>query len=1021
MKPIKLKIRAFGPFTEEQVLDFRLLGNRFFFLIHGPTGAGKTSILDAICFALYGDTSGNERNGKQMRSDHADRTTLTEVTFDFSLGAEVYRVTRSPEQERPRRRGEGTTTECQRATLWRRTGPMDDTEEGAVVATQWSRVTEEIERLMGFRSDQFRQVVMLPQGEFQRLLLANSRERQEIFEMLFQTEVYRQIEEELRRAGKEIADQIEQFNQHRQFILQQAKTASGEELAQRREETCLRLLTITNSLTEIRNTEKAAQESLNQGRQVIEKFRECEAAKTVIEGLENRSSEIANKQMVLLQARKATSLLGVERALTQSLREQVGADRNLGSARNAFRLSVEIKQTAENTLREARGREGEREAAQRNLAQLEQLSTKVNELEKARQELIAANVEVQERTLELESARLSLAEYQQAIENYQQELRKAQQDASLEMSFQHALEYADRMLRERRQLALKRVELEDAKLDHQKATAELTDANAILRLARQEYDDLNTLWFRGQAAILAQQLQPGMPCPVCGSPEHPAPAHSEQTLPTEAALKKKHVEVERFGAAVERVVAREAEHSRKVTSLESRVEVLLESLGDVSRDDVRLLETKISTLQEKLTQARQAREKAPSLELEICQLNEQELAKKDAIDNAEKSLQAATVRLQRNSAVVAERENGVPGEFRCLNALTQAKEQADNRIKALKGALEKSQRDFEKTSTEYARREATFEAAKNAVEVAQQRVIDALKEFGLHLEANDFESEQAFQEAKKTISSINTLEAEVQRFHGDLQAAKDRFARGRQAIENLTYPEIDKLELLAEKVKEDLERSLREEATCREQLNQMDCWLKDLCNIGSQLQLLEERYAVVGRIADVANGRNSLGITFQRFVLSALLEDVLIAASERFRIMSKGRFSLQRACIRTDQRTAGGLDLEVDDAYTGTRRAVSTLSGGEKFLASLALALGLADVVQSYAGGIHLETIFVDEGFGGLDPEALDCALNALIDLQQCGRMVGIISHVPELKERIDVRLEVTTLRGSSRAQFVVA
>jgi DNA repair protein SbcC/Rad50 len=217
-----------------------------------------------------------------------------------------------------------------------------------------------------------------------------------------------------------------------------------------------------------------------------------------------------------------------------------------------------------------------------------------------------------------------------------------------------------------------------------------------------------------------------------------------------------------------------------------------------------------------------------------------------------------------------------------------------------------------------------------------------------------------------------------------------------------------------------LEGALRAEMSITVQLRQLDAWLGDLCKTQDELETLEARYAVAGRIAEVASGHNAQGITFQRFVLAALLDDVLVAASERLHTMSRRRFSLQRATTRADRRLAGGLDLQVYDSYTGTTRAVSTLSGGESFLASLSLALGLADVVQAYAGGVHLDTLFVDEGFGSLDPEALDLAFRALVDLQRAGRLVGIISHIPELKERIDVRLEVIPTQRGSVTRFII-
>jgi DNA repair protein SbcC/Rad50 len=345
---------------------------------------------------------------------------------------------------------------------------------------------------------------------------------------------------------------------------------------------------------------------------------------------------------------------------------------------------------------------------------------------------------------------------------------------------------------------------------------------------------------------------------------------------------------------------------------------------------------------------------------------------------------------------------------------------AERRVKVLKEALDKAQEIVNKSSETLVGQQAALNSLTEVVAKARSRVETLQAEFSKRLQAAGFTQDGAFQQAKRNAAEIDHLEEEIGRFDGALRAARDRVERARQAADRLVLPDIEALESAARHAKADLEGALRAEMSITVQLRQLDAWLGDLCKTQDELETLEARYAVAGRIAEVASGHNAQGITFQRFVLAALLDDVLVAASERLHTMSRRRFSLQRATTRADRRLAGGLDLQVYDSYTGTTRAVSTLSGGESFLASLSLALGLADVVQAYAGGVHLDTLFVDEGFGSLDPEALDLAFRALVDLQRAGRLVGIISHVPELKERIDVRLEVIPTQRGSVTRFII-
>ncbi|MFC1836394.1 SbcC/MukB-like Walker B domain-containing protein, partial [Thermodesulfobacteriota bacterium] len=387
---------------------------------------------------------------------------------------------------------------------------------------------------------------------------------------------------------------------------------------------------------------------------------------------------------------------------------------------------------------------------------------------------------------------------------------------------------------------------------------------------------------------------------------------------------------------------------------------------------------------------------------------------------AEEAQREAGSKLDAARAVVADRADGIPEEFRDMKTLDRSLKRVGREIKALDDALEEARSRLTNAGEELSGTRSGLKAAQDREAEASHRALAQRDEFKERLAREDFPDQQSFMRAKMTKDALEKLERDTQDFEGKLEAARDRVKRGSVALENLELPDMESLQAVADTAEEQFQQAIRREAGLTERLEQLTASLKFYGTVSTELEALEAEYAVVGRIAQVAGGTNSKGITFQRFVLGALLDDVLIAASERLKRVSEGRYSLQRPEARKDLRKAGGLDLEVLDAHTGKPRSAGTLSGGEGFLASLSLALGLADVVQWYSGGIRLDTIFVDEGFGSLDPETLDLAYKALVDLQRSGRMVGIISHVPELKEQISLRLEVTPGRHGSTAEFVL-
>lgn len=1020
MRPVKLIVSAFGPYAGEQVFDFRLLKDRNLFLIHGPTGAGKTSILDAICFALYGETSGAERNPKQMRSDHAAPSCLTEVTFDFSLGRELYRVFRRPEQERPKKKGEGTKREGAQATLWRRTGCTDDAEEGVVIASQQSRVTAAVEQLLGFKSNQFRQVIVLPQGQFRALLLAGSGEREKILETLFQTETYRRIEEALKETAKQQSDQIEVCRERCRMILEQADVTSLEALSERRQQLDAQLALISAHLDQCRQREKEAQDLLAQGRQTVERLKEHAAAQAALAALLAEQDHFAAKQTELTLARKAATVAEAEAALQQRSREAQQMERQLNEAQNALHQAEQVMRRAQQALQEEHARDEAREQASRQLAQFDQWLAHVQALETARQNQAAAQAEAARATARRDQAQQAVEQCVRALDE-KQALRERLQPVAMRLDALHiGLAEATHKLEQRRQLECIRQDVASARRRYQEVQQRCQQAANTLSQHRASLAGAEAIWFEAQAAILAQRLVVGQPCPVCGSTEHPRPARAEHKLPSEATIKQQRRQLEQLQQEHDKLQREEANQQRIVGQLESAERVIAEQLGQLSHADVTELEAQVRRATDEVVQAKHAHEQMSALERDIQQLKQRRPVLQQEFDEANKTAQEANARWAQMQAIVAEREAMLPEDLRDRQALVRARSHVERALAELKAALALAQQAVNHATEQWAACRAALQAAQESASRAGEQARRQQQEFADRLCAAGFTTEADYQSAKRTSQQMEWLEHEVTDFQARLHAAADRAKRAQQAAHGLVEPDIAALQQQADAAKQALEHALMEHTRCMEQLTQTERWLDALTTAQAELASLEHHHSVIGHLAEIANGKNAHRITFQRFVLGALLDDVLIQATERLKLMSRGRFYLQRAAQRADLRTAGGLDLEVYDAYTGTHRAVSTLSGGESFLASLSLALGLADVVQSYAGGIRLETIFIDEGFGTLDAETLDFALRALTDLQAGGRLVGIISHVPELKERIDARLEVTAGRTGSMARFVL-
>jgi exonuclease SbcC len=549
----------------------------------------------------------------------------------------------------------------------------------------------------------------------------------------------------------------------------------------------------------------------------------------------------------------------------------------------------------------------------------------------------------------------------------------------------------------------------------------LQDIDDKLVQARGERDALETAWHEGQAAILARQLTDNVPCPVCGAIHHPRPAISDQAPPSETELKGARAAVTALEAQRRIVHTEWTQHHDDVVRFDAERRPLVDSLGEKAHRPFKQIEAELKTAREEMQEARREERRVAQLKQYIEPLREQLAQAEAALTEAEHAWQVAVNQQTAAQAIFSERYGSVPPELDDLQKLQMAKQKVDEVMAHLTQALQRAEVEDERAKQQLAASEATLRQLSEQAVVERQRANESKQQFVKRAEAEGFADLDDYHRAKLRPQDIAHLDNEIRTYEGQLQASRGRADRAREAAKSLVKPDLTALEAEFQQAREEADAALRSERDLASELKTCDEWREQLVQLQDEFTQKEKEFAVIGRIAEVANGRNVHNITFQRFVLSALLDDVLSYATQRLQVMSRSRYLLQRAQSPLDKRKASGLDLVVSDTWTGdSKRPVETLSGGEGFYTALALALGLAEVVQAYAGGIRLDTIFVDEGFGSLDSDTLDLAIRTLENLREGGRLVGIISHVESLRERIPVRLEVTSGVNGSTAKFVI-
>lgn len=1006
MKPIKLTMQAFGPFAQTETIEFDKLGTNPLFLINGPTGSGKTSILDAICFALYGETTGNERQGIQMRCDMAAPTLLTEVTLEFSLHGKSYRVIRSPEQEAPKARGEGMTVRKHTAALY------EITDEEKLITSKTTQVKTEVTNIIGLNETQFRQVMVLPQGKFRELLLATSKEREEIFGQLFQTDIYKKIEYALKEKASAISKAKEEFDNQIRGALQVAGVSSEVELTEQHEALSVQFESVQKQEQESLVQLNAVKTELQKAEALSNEFKKREQAEIALKQHLEQSDAVSSRQLQLDNAKKASKVelpyvtLQNASKQTQELEQKVA------------KLSQDLTVTND----AVKSKEGALQTAKEQAAQLPKLTEQQYQLEGMKGKL----VEKSELEKAINAGLTQKSEFEATLKKYialkekltleaqqgQKSLDQARVDVASIGSVEAEIKQQQRLMQDLQKLTGLNQEL--AKLD-----ALTPSKQALVDQAKARYvelqrsaDTLELSWHNAQAAVLAQRLQAGEMCPVCGSVEHPQPAQFVGEEVTKVQVQNAR-NIEREGqVALNQLNNQLEQHNIAIGQYKQQIEQLSVELGQNALMDFGALQVSMQQFNERLQQLSSIN--LVQLEQSVNELNQRCVTGEGKINDLQNQMVANESTVKVNQEQLVKLSASLDAKYSSLEVLEQDIVAIQKQIMDLNTSLETAQNHLQQAVLTKTNIESQLTTNQQWLNEALDRLNTAKADWEQALQASAFEDEAQFLACKVDEAEMQIWQQEIDAFKQTQIKLEQTLADLSSTLKDLVLPDLAELNVKLNSNQQGYVEARNQLDSTRSLFERLEKVRNDIATLHDKNTKLEDEYKVFGTLYYVASGNTGSRISLHRFVLGVLLDDVLIQASQRLSLMSKGRYILARKTEGFKGSAGRGLDLVVEDSYTGKTRDVATLSGGESFMAALALALGLSDVVQSYSGGIRLDTLFIDEGFGSLDPESLDLAIQTLVDLQQTGRMIGVISHVSELKEQMAQRIDVEPSRLGS-------
>ena len=1025
MKPLKITMSAFGPYADLTVIDFDKYLNGLY-IITGDTGAGKTTIFDAITFALYGEASTERRENSMLRSDFAGKNVKTFVELEFMYRGEIYKIYRNPRYKRDGLK----TEEMARAEI---TYPDGSVRSGV------KEVNSAVRDILGIDCGQFTQISMIAQGDFLKLLLAGTEERGRIFREIFNTDFYRNFQDRLKTSCNEkhkkyeeikteienamngiICDeppvynalQAEDFIKFISLIIQsdaEAESCSRETEKKLREESddlsiAINTAQRNNDLISALNSEKETLETLEKNNDNIEnQRRHLERAGEinsevvpVYQRIKERRKSI-ERLSDLIEEKKSVVAANIEKS--KLLENEYSAQKDKDKERKELSVRTE-------NLKNELDRYDELEALLDKKTEAEKLiAAKALESEKTSQEITGVADEITEIKSVLEKLKMAEVDNEIAKRDCKEKSKNIERLNKAQFDYEtlegHRKKYAE--------LRDKYIELEE----------ELGEKSA-------KYNEQYNLFLREQAGIIAETLTDGKPCPVCGSVSHPQKAHKNNNAPTEAQLRSLKEETE--------LLSRQCrEYSEKAGSEKSEYDKVESSLKrfvaefDGGTGDIKIILDKIAMRHEeeysKVVEAARITE-GNLLTKRECEASLSQ--KENVFDDLKlqsQQLEKTIINLKTEMSVGDSKINSLKTILTCAD-----REEAENKLRSMTEKYEKSIRELEETEKAYNECLRIIDEARAIINNSEpfadserEKLKSDESDMKKLLEKFSLEDESEIENCILSRERQSEIHLVIEEHNNSLNACMERIKVLEETIETNCKTDIEELRSKKEERDKKIEEVSEHGNNLRTKLSVNKKIMERVCDLRDKMEKASEEYGMLLNLSQTASGELSgkQKIAFEQYIQSAYFRSILNEANKRFGYMTNGRFELIRRDTNENLKSKGGLEIDVFDNYTGKSRDVKTLSGGESFKASLCMALGLSEIIQRSAGGVKLESMFVDEGFGVLDGESLEQAVEVLTSLSVSDRMVGIISHISELKDRIDKKIIVKRNKTGSVIEMI--